>query len=178
VRVQDLSGNPRVRVISELLIEASRARQPTDVFRVFGPRMWKIRPIEYFISVSIRGLTEGRYKITRRYDVREMQQAEERADGTLPPGVTLNPWKSFAELPAHQGGFIGSAIAGGTPKIITGIHLTDDPVFGSELSEFRSAIAIPLLDNGRPLNCSGAHPTRTTSSRSKTPCSSPTSSAR
>ncbi len=154
VRVLDLSDNPRIKVIEELLVEASRAREPTDVFKVFGPRMWKIRPIEYFISLSTRNLPEGQYKITRRYDVKEMQAAAERNDGTLPANVNADPWKTFQQLPAYRDGVLGAAIANGTPKILKDLDLSNDPVLGNELREFRSALAIPLLDNGKPLNWS------------------------
>lgn len=154
VRVLDLSDNPRIKIIEELLVEASRAREPTDVFKVFGPRMWKIRPIEYFISLSTRNLPEGQYKITRRYGVEEMRAAAERNDGTLPSNVNVDPWKTFQQLPAYREGVLGAAIAKGTPKILKDLDLSNDPVLGGDLAEFKSALAIPLLDNGRPLNWS------------------------
>lgn len=134
--------------------DASRAREPADVFKVFGPRMWRIRPIEFFISVSTRGQPTGSFKITRYYDVREFQSRLETGDSSLPDSVNPNPWATFHQLPVHTSGFVADCIRDGTPKIIRDLHITNDPVFGELLSEFRSAVACPLYDGGEVLNWS------------------------
>lgn len=151
---RDLSSSPRIKIIVDLLRDASLAREPADVFKVFGPRMWRIRPMEFFVSVSTRGLPAGSYKITRYYDVREFQRRAESGEGGMPETVNPNPWATFHQLPTHTTGFIADCIKDGTPKIFTDLNITDDPVFGSLLSEFKSAIASPLYDHGEVLNWS------------------------
>lgn len=152
--VRDLSSNPRIKIIVDLLRDASLAREPADVFKVFGPRMWRIRPMEFFISASTRGLSAGSYKITRYYDVREFQRRAESGEGGLPDTVNPNPWATFHELPTHTTGFVAECIKGGTPKIFGDLSITNDPVFGSLLAEYKSAIASPLYDRGEVLNWS------------------------
>lgn len=151
---QDLSNSPRLKIIVDLLRDASLAREPADVFKVFGPRMWRIRPMEFFVSVSTRGLPAGNYKITRYYDVKEFQRLADAGDGGLPDTVNPNPWATFHQLPTHSSGFIAECIKGGTPKLFTNLDIKDDPVFGSLLSEYKSAIASPLYDHGEVLNWS------------------------
>lgn len=151
---RDLSSSPRIRIIVDLLRDASLAREPADVFKVFGPRMWRIRPMEFFISVSTRGLPTGSYKVTRYYDVREFQRRADSGEGGLPETVNPNPWATFHQLPTHTSGFVAECIKGGTPKIFTDLDIPDDPVFGSLLSEYKSAIASPLYDRGEVLNWS------------------------
>lgn len=150
----DLSSSPRIKIIVDLLRDASLAREPSDVFKVFGPRMWRIRPMEFFVSVSTRGLPAGSYKITRYYDVREFQRRADSGEGGLPDTVNPNPWATFHQLPTHTTGFIAECIKGGTPKIFSDLDIKDDPVFGTLLSEFKSAIASPLYDHGEVLNWS------------------------
>ncbi len=154
VKIHDLSEHPRLKIIVELVRDASRAREPSDVFKIFGARMWRIRPIEFFISVSTRGLPRGSYKITRYYDVRQFQERLASGEGGLPETVNPNPWASFHQLPTHTTGFVADCIRDGTPKILSNLNVTDDPVFGSLLSEYRSAIASPLYDSGEVLNWS------------------------
>ena len=151
---RDLSSSPRIKIIVDLLRDASLAREPADVFKVFGPRMWRIRPMEFFVSVSTRGLPAGSYKITRYYDVREFQRRADSGEGGMPETVNPNPWATFHTLPTHTTGFISECIKDGTPKILNDLNITDDPVFGSLLSEFKSAIASPLYDHGEVLNWS------------------------
>lgn len=152
--LHDLSNSPRIKIIVDLLRDASLAREPSDVFQVFGPRMWRIRPMEFFVSVSTRGLPSGSYKITRYYDVREFQRLADSGRGGLPETVNPNPWATFHQLPTHSTGFIADCIKGGTPKLFSDLDIKDDPVFGSRLSEFKSAIASPLYDRGEVLNWS------------------------
>lgn len=152
--LHDLSNSPRIKIIVDLLRDASLAREPADVFKVFGPRMWRIRPMEFFVSVSTRGLPAGSYKITRYYDVREFQRRADSGEGGLPETVNPNPWATFHQLPTHTTGFIAECIKGGSPKLFSDLNIKDDPVFGSMLSEFKSAIASPLYDHGEVLNWS------------------------
>lgn len=154
MQATDLSSSPRVQILVDLLRDASKAREPADVFRIFGPRMWRIRPMEFFVSVSTRNMAPGTYKITRYYDVREFRRLHESGDGGLPDTVNPNPWANFQSLPTHTGGIIGRLIDGGTPKILRNISIINDPVFGELLAEFHSAIACPLYDSGEVKNWS------------------------
>ncbi|MBX3388263.1 MAG: PP2C family protein-serine/threonine phosphatase [Phycisphaeraceae bacterium] len=154
MHIRDLSDNPRLKTVVQILKDASLAREPADVFRVFGPRMWQIRPIEFFISASTRGLAKGSYKVTRYYDVAEFQRRAAIGDTGMPETVNPNPWATFHQLPTYTTGFVADCIRDGTPKILTDLHIDDDPVFGDLLKPYRSAIASPLFDSGEVKNWS------------------------
>lgn len=147
-----VSDSVRLAMVREVIEEASKAREPSDIFRVFGPRMWRIRPIDAYVSVSTRNLPEGQYKVTRRYTVEEMLELERR--GSDPKSVisTNNPWRDWHSIPAHTGGFLGSVIADGVPKIVNDLDLRGDVALGDSMASMRSAMVIPLLDDGKPIN--------------------------
>ena len=147
----DLSDNARIPIISEILTLASRAREPQDVFRTFGPRLWRIRPIDYFISLSVRNLPAGSFKITRQYPVTDLLNAPA---GTLPPNANLDPWSKWGQMPIHSTGFLASLIADDAPKLLKNLRITDDPVLGNVLADMGSCIALPLFDDGHALNWS------------------------
>lgn len=132
----------------ELITLMSNATKPTDVFEIFGPRLWKLRPIDYFASVSVRGLPEGQYKITRRLNIDQLR------GGDLAGTRDQNPWANWAQLEAYRGGLIGALIADGHPKAVTDLNVASDPALGEALKDMRSAMAYPIFEGGKALNWS------------------------
>ncbi|MDX2118981.1 MAG: PP2C family protein-serine/threonine phosphatase [Planctomycetota bacterium] len=141
----NLEESTRLGVLSEALEIASRARAPTDVFLAFGPRLYKIRPIDFMLSLSTRNLPAGHFKITRRFDV----AAVARGEAEVKP---VNTWAAFASLPLLTGGFVSDVIATPTPKLFHHLYLKNDPILGDEFAAFGSCIAIPLWDDGKVQN--------------------------
>lgn len=148
VRQIDLLNDDRIKLVMEMITLMSKASRPTDVFEIFGPRTWRLRPIDYFASISVRNLPEGQYKITRRLDIDRLRA------GDISDTKEQNPWANWGQISAHTGGIIGRLIADGHPKLVTDLDVPDDPALGTAIREMRSAIAYPILEGGLPLNWS------------------------
>lgn len=142
MRRLDLTRDPQITRYVELLQRVSRFTEPVDVQREFAGLLKFDRWFDGMISLSVRGLPSGRYKITRLNLDDDV--------GT----ITLNAWAQWNQIEAHTGGFIGEAIATPEPKIFQNMRVRDDPVLGDRLERFGSCFANPLFDDGEPLNWS------------------------
>jgi phosphoserine phosphatase RsbU/P len=149
-RFVDLSANPKIAALTQVLREVSSVKDPAEMLRAFGPWVGQRFPRDAFVSISIRDLPKGKYKITR-----SITNPNERP---MEPKSTGNPWRDWLKLPTHEGGLIGEILAGGEPAVVTGLDLTKDPVLASVLGErardLHSVTAMPAFDNGEPLNWS------------------------
>lgn len=142
MEVIDVSGDERIAGYLNLLQSVSRATEPVEVQRRFGHLLLADPGILATVSVSVRGLGPGEYKITR------LQRREEFGK------PWTDPWAHWSELPVHTGGFIGRVIETNAPKIVRHLQLSDDPVLGPRLSHAGSAFVNPLFDEGEALNWS------------------------
>lgn len=132
----------RIQALTELIREMTSATTPQEASFTFGVASRRFFPSDGFVSVSRRGLPEGRYKLTRTY-----------LDGRLPQSPTeTNPWRDWAKLPTHEGGFIGEILDAGEPRRIGDLRVADDPVLGDRLAPYRSAAILPIYDDGETLN--------------------------
>ncbi len=141
MRCVDTSGNPRIPVLMEMVGALSRAVDPQEVLRVFSTRIEGLYAPQGYVSLSTRGLEPGQYKITRRLDL----------DGADTLG-SADPWQKWDHLPVHSGGFFGEIIRTAYPELIHHLSIRDDAIVGDSLAEYRSLMAIPLFDDGEPLN--------------------------
>jgi sigma-B regulation protein RsbU (phosphoserine phosphatase) len=137
----DTSGNPRIPMLMELVGALSRAIDPTEVLRVFSRGMGQIYGQRGYVSLSTRGLAPGEYRITRLLPELDPELLAEH-----------DVWQNPGAIPVHTGGFLGELIRSAYPEIIHHLKLLDDPVVGDALADFRSLMAVPLFDNGEPLN--------------------------
>src|SRR4051812_9167322 len=64
-RSLDLSGSRRLPILMEMVGELSRASDPKQVLRAFGEGLIRLDGPRGYISLSVRGLKPGEYKITR-----------------------------------------------------------------------------------------------------------------
>lgn len=136
----DTSDNPRIPILMEMVGDLSRAEDAKEVLRVFGDGVQKLTGPRGYVSISVRGLKPGEYKITRI--LTEPGQRIEDAD----------PWRNWASLPIHWGGFFGEIIRNAYPELLHHLDLRDDPVVGDALEKYHSMMAIPLFEAGEPLN--------------------------
>ncbi|HBS28189.1 MAG TPA: hypothetical protein DEB06_01780 [Phycisphaerales bacterium] len=142
MEVVDVSSEPRIAEYMELLRSVSRATEPVEVQRQFGRLLLADPALMAVLSVSVRGLEAGQYKVTR-FQTREQF------------GTPWNdPWANWKEIPSHSGGFIGRMIAEPTPKVVRHLLLNRDPVLSDRLAGARSCFVNPLFDEGRALNWS------------------------
>lgn len=139
-----LSGDDRIAATLELLRAVSRETEPNQAVRAFGRHYMPLNRVDWYVSLSVRGLGPGEYKITR-------STADGQARSALSP---QNPWDEWAKMPVLRGGFLGEVIENGGPQLLRHLDIRADPVLGDELVEMGSAVVVPLLDGGEALNWS------------------------
>ena len=121
----------------------SLAQTPREMLSAFAEHYWQLRPSDYMISMSTKGLPEGQYRVTRQIDIaaiREGRTSLEKAD----------PWGPRGAIPVVSGGFLGKLIAGKRPLLLHDLHVREDPVLGDSIAHLGSVIVMPLYDEGEP----------------------------
>jgi len=132
----------QVEQLTRVLRQVSESKTPQESSFLFGAMTRDLHPIDWFCSVSRRGLGKGEYKITRAF-----------LDGRLPGSPDeSDPWRDWDSIPTHTGGFVGEILAHEQPQYLPDFSLPDDPVFGDALARFGSCAAFPVFDNGEALN--------------------------
>ena len=146
----DMSRDPRVGALETMLREASAIKDPAKMLQAFGPWVGQRFPREAFISVSLRDLPVGKFKLTRVITNTRNPQDPMR------DGKPRDPWREWLALPTYEGGLIGRIIAQNSPVVITDVDFACDPVLGEALgadaARVRSVSAIPSYDDGEALN--------------------------
>lgn len=137
----DFSKSERMPILMELVGQLSRATEPTEMQTILATSLRRLNPVDGFISVSRRGLAPGEYKFTR------LALTSEEISSKLG-----NPWRDWDSIPTHSGGLIGEIIRSAYPEVIHHLDAAADPVLGDRLATFGSLMAIPLFDNGEPIN--------------------------
>ncbi len=139
----DTSESDRLPILMEMVAALSRAEDANEVLRAFSEGFARIYGPQGYVSISTRGLAPGEYKITRLID------------DDVPANMTrADPWKDWSRLPTHRGGFLGTIIRSAYPQVVHNLYLRGDPVVGDALAKYGSMLAIPLFDDGEPLNWS------------------------
>lgn len=139
----DTSNNPSIPILMEMVAGLSRANDARSVLREFNIGLRRLRGPRGYVSLSTRDLGPGEYKITR---LLHPDDTEKLGDS--------NPWANWSDLPVSKGGFLGEIIRQAYPEIIHHLNIENDPVVGDQLARYRSLMAVPLFDNGEPLNWS------------------------
>ena len=137
----DLSDNPRVQILMEMVSDLSRATDPQDVLRSFADGLIRLNGPRGYVSLSTRGLQPGEYKITRLF-TDDMELALHASD----------PWKNWNSIPVHREGLFGEIVRSAQPQLVHHLFLRNDPAVGDMLSRYGSMMAIPLFENGQAIN--------------------------
>jgi sigma-B regulation protein RsbU (phosphoserine phosphatase) len=122
----------RLAVIVDTMRQISLQTDPQAMVRVYGERMRQLVPADVRISLSRRGLTQPKYRITRSTTWDE----------------EINPWKEPERLPLLEGGLLSELIYSDAPRIIDELAVSAQDPAASYLSGHRSLVAIPLFDQG------------------------------
>jgi phosphoserine phosphatase RsbU/P len=126
----------RLAQIVELVQEMSRQTDPQEMVRSYGERVRLLLPSDQRISLSRRGLTAPKYRITRSTTWSEI----------------INPWKEKDRLPLLEGGLIAKLIYSDQPQIIDHLDVSEDDPAAEYLAGHHSLMAIPMFDQGVALN--------------------------
>jgi sigma-B regulation protein RsbU (phosphoserine phosphatase) len=139
--VVDTSGSQRLPVLMEMVAALSRATDAKEVLHEFAVGFRKLYGPRGYVSLSTRGLKPGEYKITRLI-----------TDDIVHKLGEADPWNAWSRLPVHRGGFFGQVIRTAYPQVVHHLNVRNDPAVGDALAKYGSMMAIPLYDNGEPLN--------------------------
>jgi len=121
VQIYDISKDPGMTTLMEMLQRLSGARTAQEVFAAFMERYWKLRPVTHFFGVVPDSSGAGRYRIT--YHVSSESLREGR------PVPKRNPTtEEFEALEVHEGGIIGTLISEPRPSMIHDMDVVSDPV--------------------------------------------------
>ena len=142
MRLDDFRDNPRIQTFVAMLRDLSLARTPAEALSAWADGYWRNHPVDLMLSLSTRDLPERHYRITRNVRVAERLAAGDRLSW---------PTQPRDQIPVHSGGFLGSMIADGRPKLLNHMDVKDDPVLGDQLFGMGSAAVIPLYHEGKPV---------------------------
>ena len=140
-RPVDLRSEPRLTDLIDTLSALSRVTRPEEVMPLVRRDPFFAVPVDGLVSLSTRDLEPGRYRITRL--------AVDSLDGLQRP---VDTWSGRHDVPVHDTGFLSDVVRTGEVSLHRDLDIPDDPVLGESLRRFRSAIAIPLLDDGEARN--------------------------
>jgi sigma-B regulation protein RsbU (phosphoserine phosphatase) len=119
-----------------MMREMSREDDPQAMVRAYGKRLREVMPIDGLVTISRRGLTAPRFRITRSSSWRQ----------------EVNPWREKARLPLLEGGLLAQLLYGDEPTIIDDLEVDPDDPAAAYLDGYRSLMAVPNYDRGEALN--------------------------
>lgn len=143
MKLVDLSDNWRINTLLQMVRHISTATTPMQVYTAFASYYWQLRPMDYMISLSTKGVPPGSYRITREFSTERIRE------GMNSPAATSTP-PNIESMPVHTGGFLGEVVAHAKPQIIHELYLKNDPVLKDRLANIGSACIMPLFDEGEP----------------------------
>ena len=126
----------RLGLIVEMMRDMSRQTDPQEMVRSYAERLRVLLPSDGRLSLSRRGLTAPKYRITRSTAWKD----------------NINPWKEKDRLPLLEGGLLAELIYGDQPHIIDSLDVPADDPAAEYLRGHRSLMAIPMFDQGVSLN--------------------------
>src|SRR5262245_1375331 len=126
----------RLELTVDVMRELSRAADPQEMYGVYSRRMGEIFPTARQVSLSRRGLIPPQVRVTRYSGWTEQ----------------VNPWIDTDKLPVVDRGLLSELAYAGRPRIIDDLAVSADDPAAEYLDRQRSLMAIPLFDDGEPLN--------------------------
>jgi sigma-B regulation protein RsbU (phosphoserine phosphatase) len=139
----NLDDNRRMGVLVQMVRDISVAESPLHILSAFARYYWDLRPTDYMISLSTKGLPDGQYRVTRQIDVVAVRSGRAPLDDR-------QKWPDRNQIPVHQGGFLGEVIARKRPQLLHDLDIRSDPVLGDTIAGMGSAMVMPLYDEGEP----------------------------
>lgn len=143
----DLSHDPALPVLVQLLRDLTRADTSSSALSTFMGKFGEVRPVRHFVGVVEEPRRPGAYRVL--YDVAVGPGAGEPA-----PHVRDMSPAGLRKLPLHEGGLIAKLIGDHQPKFVTGLNVTDDPALGNALKGMRSCLVLPIFGGDEVLEWS------------------------
>lgn len=141
--VRRAQGSPsRLAVLQNLVRRLSRATSASDAFFGFVGRLWQVYPVDLMLGVSVDGLAYGSYRVTYRLPAELLRAGEwAKVKALCVPEPLLAPVRTI--------GWLSELVKGDTPQIIEELDLHRDPVLADIAGAMRSAVAVPVYEDGR-----------------------------
>ena len=139
VLVGDLGGPAQqLAYVTDMMRELSRQSDPQELVLAYSRHMRRIMRQDGFVSLSRRGLSDRRFRVTRSTNWDDQDNAD--------------PWRESDRLPLLEGGVLADLIYAGRPAVLN--DFTPDPADPAYeyLKVGRSLMAMPLFDNGEAVN--------------------------
>ena len=137
----DESGLEQRVYLMELLRDLTRNPDPVESVNNFARGLRKIWGNQGIISVAMRGLQPGEYRVMRLL----------HQDGVVDEGYHETGFAGPNAL-VYRGGLIGEIIAQEKPVVLRDLQIEHDPVLGTELAPYRVIVAVPVFNQGALLN--------------------------
>lgn len=126
----------RLRFTVELMRETSSRHEPGEVVAGYAERLRSLTNFEAFVALSRRGLKKPGVLITRHSEWKHQP----------------DPWSERDKLPVIEGGVLSDLIYANEAKIIDDFAVPESDPAHPHVGRFRSAIAVPIFDDGQGLN--------------------------
>ncbi len=134
--VEPRNWRSRLDASVEVMRELSRFSDPQQMSAVFIRRMAQLFPFDRQLTVSRRGLSFPRYRVTQFN--RRLEVAAAKAES--------QPW------PVYQGGLLAELVYSEQPQLITELHLRPGDPAEAYLAGQRSVVALPYFEQGTTQN--------------------------
>ena len=135
MKTLDISANPRIPLLMDLVRSMGRFQDPTDLLRTCVGTMRRVYGARCYVQLSTRGLADGDYRISRILSPDEMELIE------------IPDLRDVARLPVWREGVFSQVVRGHQPLVVHELDLRGDPAVGHVLGGQHSLLAVPLLDN-------------------------------
>jgi serine phosphatase RsbU (regulator of sigma subunit) len=138
----DLSGSSRMDHLMDLTRQLRGCRTAYDALLMYCNYLDAAYANRAHLVLSTRDCRQGEYRVWRL-----------RTDDGIEHLPLADPWKGL-ELPIHRGGPIATIIEKQIPHLVGEIDWAGDPNFSQTLKQYHSLLAVPLFNEGLPLNWS------------------------
>lgn len=126
----------RLRVTVDLMRDTSTQHDPSEVVAGYAERLRSLTNFEAFVALSRRGLDRPKVMITRSTDW----------------SGNVDPWLHRDRLPLLDGGILSELIYGNQARLIDDFCVPEDDPAYPHVGKYRSAIVVPIFDDGEALN--------------------------
>jgi sigma-B regulation protein RsbU (phosphoserine phosphatase) len=132
----DPDWKKRLDTIVTMMREMSLQTDPQAMVRAYSERIRQILPTDRMVSLSRRGLTSPKYRITRS----NLWSQE------------VNPWKDPQRLPLFDKGLLGELLYSDMPRVVNDLKVSADDPAAEYFEGQKSLISIPQFDAGVATN--------------------------
>ncbi len=126
----------RLVLIVDTMQEMSRLNDPQAMVRAYAEKMSLLVASHRRLSLSRRGLVAPHFRITR----------------STTWSSEINPWTDKDRLPLLEGGLLAELLYRGKTEVIDDLQFSPDDPALEYLAGCHSLLAIPMYDQGEPLN--------------------------